>query len=84
MTPDSVAEICRRILATDEVDALIVHGFGRLAQAQGSAPDFVGIPVEMEKSVVMACANLADETDKPIVIGSAILPSQSRVVRGTG
>ncbi|MBU2548409.1 MAG: CoA-binding protein [Proteobacteria bacterium] len=80
LSPGTVARIAREILASDETDALILHGFGRLALVDDPSRENDTALLQLEKSVMRDCANLRGITDKPILIGSAIQASQSRAI----
>ena len=77
---ETIAEMGRVILDSDEVDALILHGFGRLALVMSQAPELEELFLQQEKEVMRACARLTASTGKPVLIGSAILSSQSRAI----
>lgn len=77
---DKVVGMTREVLASNEVDALILHGFGRLALIKDTTPGGAEAILQMEKNVMRECARLKEKTEKPILIGSAILPSQSQAV----
>jgi len=77
---DTVVAMAREILASDEVDAMILHGFGRMAVTHDpdETTELIG---QVEKSVMKGFAELAESSEKTILIGSAILPSQSQALR---
>jgi acyl-CoA synthetase (NDP forming) len=76
---DTVPGMVQEVVDSNEVDALILHGFGRLALARESNPRTKAM-LDMEKNVMRECASIQDRSEKPILIGSAILPSQSQAV----
>ncbi len=78
---DTVPGMVQEVVGSNEVDALILHGFGRLALAREPSPG-TEATLHMEKNVMRECASLQERTEKPILIGSAILPSQSQAVHG--
>jgi acyl-CoA synthetase (NDP forming) len=79
LTVDTVSGMGREVLASGEVDALILHGFGRLGfMKEPESP--MAMMVEIEKSVMRECARLSEGTHKPVLVASAIHPGQSPAV----
>jgi acyl-CoA synthetase (NDP forming) len=76
---ETVSCMARAVLASNEVDALILHGFGRLGMTKEPNPE-AELIAEVEKEVMRGCARLQEDSEKPILIASAILPSQSRAI----
>ncbi|MBW2102119.1 MAG: CoA-binding protein [Deltaproteobacteria bacterium] len=79
-SPGAVEGMARAVLSSGEVDALVLHGFGRLAFI-AQDPESTQIIVEMEKEVMRSCARLQEKYGLPVLIASAVLPSHGPAVR---
>lgn len=79
LTTDVAKKVAEEILKSDEVDGLILHGFGRLALSrdQNEGPKLIR---EVEKNVMRKFARLAEHHEKPVLVASAVHPSQSPAI----
>ena len=76
---EKLVEIGQKVLSSDEVDALIMHGVGRHAIFKELTPATEAM-LQWEKGTIREFASLSKSIGKPVVIGSAFLPSQSPAV----
>ena len=77
---DSVVQMGREILASGEVDALVLFGFGRPGMLTEETPQRLRLFMEVERRLLEAYHRLQDETDRPVMIGSPLTVFQSQVV----
>jgi hypothetical protein len=76
-TPISLA---REILASGDVDALVVHGIGRPGMHDAHTSPEMKIFLEIEKNQIKGICELQKEFDLPVLIGSYYNPWQSQAV----
>ncbi|MCP4669308.1 MAG: hypothetical protein GY849_23500 [Deltaproteobacteria bacterium] len=77
---DTPIELSREILASGEVDALVVHGIGRPGMHDENTPEELKYLAEIEKEQITKIEALEKETDIPVLIGSHYNPWESQVV----
>ena len=77
---DDMVAIGREVLRSGEVDALILHGFGRPGMITRDTPDPIKFYAEVEKAVIRGYAALEKEVQRPVLIGSHYAPSLSQVI----
>jgi acyl-CoA synthetase (NDP forming) len=76
-TPISMA---REILASGDVDALVVHGIGRPGMHDMQTSPEMKIFLEIEKNQIKGICQLEQEFDMPVIIGSYYNQWQSQAV----
>ena len=76
---DTLIGMGRAILESKEVDALILHGFGRPGPIDGHESSWKGL-MEMEKGVLRGFHNLEKETDLPVMLGCCLTQWESQAV----
>jgi len=77
---DKRKELGRLMLASGEVDALILHGMGRQGMLTKETTDEMRFFFEFEKTTMRTFFELEKETDKPVFIGSHFSIWTSQVV----
>ena len=77
---DFPASLARRILVSEEVDALILHGIGRPGMHSADTADERKIFLEIEKQQVKAVCALEKELGIPVLIGSHYSPWESQAI----
>ena len=80
LSTDVASRMAGEILDSDEVDGLVLHGFGRLALSKDQN-EGTGLIREVEKHVMREFAKLSGQRDKPVLVASAIHPCQSQTVQ---
>jgi len=79
LSTDVAKRMAEELLRSNEIDGLILHGFGRLAlskdQNEGSK-----LIREVEKNIMREFAKLSGYHEKPVLVASAVHPSQSLAV----
>jgi hypothetical protein len=70
LSAETLIEIGRVIVASSEVDALILHGLGRAGFVRNETPDGRKIWLELEKQVMRGYDGLQQEFCKPVILGS--------------
>jgi hypothetical protein len=70
LSAERLIEIGRVIIASGEVDALILHGLGRADFVRNETPAGGMIWLEMEKQVMRGYDRLQQEFRKPVILGS--------------
>ena len=73
-------EVGRVMLDSGEVDALILHGMGRVGMLTAETSDMMKNFFEFEKKTIRAFSALEKETGKPVFIGSHFSIWESQVV----
>ncbi|MBN2845649.1 MAG: CoA-binding protein [Deltaproteobacteria bacterium] len=77
---EGIVNIGREVLSSGEVDALILHGFGRPGMHSEDTPDEMRFYAEIEKQVIEGYGKLEDETEMPVLVGSNFSPWESQVI----
>jgi len=77
---ETLVEMGKEILSSGEVDALVLHGFGRAGLVRGEVPPYRRMFLDFEKKVMCGYDALQDESDKPVVIGCCQSPLESQAV----
>lgn len=77
---ENLVEIGRVVLNSGEVDAMILHGFGRPGMVTEETPESMRMYAEIERSVIRGYAALQEETGLPVLIGSHYAPWESQVI----
>jgi acyl-CoA synthetase (NDP forming) len=72
--------LAREILASGDVDALVVHGIGRPGMHDALTSPEMKFFLEIEKNQVNGICELEKEFDLPVLIGSYYNPWQSQAV----
>lgn len=67
---EKLVEMGRAVLASGEVDALILHGLGRAGFVRDGTPRGKEIFMELEKQAMRGYNSLQQEFGKPVVLGS--------------
>ncbi len=80
LSPKRLIEIGRVIVASGEVDALILHGLGRADFVRNDPPIGSRISLEFEKQVMRGYDGLQQEFRKPVILGSHHSSSESQTV----
>ena len=78
---ESLVDMGRITLASGEVDALILHGLGRVALGPEDSPLGEKTLPEIEKEVLLGFSALQAEVGRPVMIGSALSQWESPTVR---
>ncbi len=73
-------EVGRVMLDSGEVDALILHGMGRVGMLTAETSDMMKNFFEFEKTSIRAFSALEKETGKPVFVGSHFSIWESQVV----
>jgi acyl-CoA synthetase (NDP forming) len=77
---DKVIEMGQRVLSSGEVDALILHGFGRPGLVGEDSPLKRKVLLEMEKQVIRGYHGLQAEVGKPVLVGSCLTTGESQAI----
>jgi len=77
---DFPTSLARAILASKEVDALILHGIGRPGMHSPATPEEWKIFLEIEKQQVKGICALEKEMGIPVLIGSHYNPWESQAI----
>ncbi len=77
---DFPTSLARTILASKEVDALILHGIGRPGMHSAETPEEWKIFLEIEKQQVNEICALEKEMGIPVLIGSHYNPWESQAI----
>jgi acyl-CoA synthetase (NDP forming) len=77
---DTPLDLSRKILASGEVDALIVHGIGRPGMHDENTPEDLKFLAEIGKEQITKISALEKELNIPVLIGSHYNPWESQVV----
>lgn len=77
---DTPLDLSREILASGEVDALIVHGIGRPGMHDENTPEDLKLLAEIGKEQITKISALEKELGIPVLIGSHYNPWESQVV----
>jgi len=70
----------RKILLSDEVDALITHGIGWAGMHTADTPDEVRVLVDTQKQQIQGLSSLEREIGLPVLIGTYYDMWESQVV----
>jgi len=70
LSAERIIEIGRVIVASGEVDALILHGLGRVGFVRNKTPDRRKVSLELEKQIMRGYDGLQQEFHKPVILGS--------------
>lgn len=73
-------ELAAAVLASGEVDALVVHGLGRPGMHDQDTLDEWKFFLDIEKTQIKGISALEKEYDRPVLIGSHCNPWQSQAV----
>ena len=77
---ERLIEIGRVIVASDEVDALILHGLGRAGFVRTENPVGRKISPELEKQVMRGYDRLQEQFRKPVILASHHPPWESQTI----
>jgi len=77
---DKVIEMGRVVLSSGEIDALILHGFGRPGLVGEDSSLKRKMLLEMEKQVIRGYQGLQPEIGKPVLIGSCHTAWESQAI----
>jgi hypothetical protein len=77
---ERLVEIGRVIAASEEVDALILHGLGQADSVPNDPSDRGRISLEFEKQVMRGYDGLQQEFLKPVILGSYHSSWESRTI----
>ena len=77
---DFPISLARAILASKEVDALVVHGIGRPGMHSADTGEDWKIMLEIEKQQVNKICALEKETGIPVLVGSHYSPWESQAI----
>ena len=70
----------REILASGEVDSIILHGMGRPGMLGDDAPERLRIFLEINKEIIRGYTEMEKTFNLPVLIGSIYAPWESQVV----
>ncbi|MGC9325082.1 MAG: acetate--CoA ligase family protein [Desulfomonilia bacterium] len=76
----TIVDIGEIVLASGEVDALVLHGVGRPGMLCPNTPEGLQIFMEIEKQVIMGYSALESRHQRPVVIGNPYSIWESQVV----
>ena len=77
---DTLTALGREILASGEVNALILHGLGRPGRLSEGMADELRFYLEINKSIVREYAKMEKTFQTPVLIGSVYSPWESQLV----
>ena len=77
---EALLEMGRMLLASNEVDALILHGFGRPGFIQEETSPARKIFLEMEKQAMRGYNRLQQEMGRPVILGCCLSSWESQAV----
>jgi acyl-CoA synthetase (NDP forming) len=80
LSPERLIEIGRVILASGEVDALILHGLGRPSFVRNEAPVGGEIRLELEKQIMRGYDSLQPEFRRPVILASHHTAGESQTI----
>ena len=75
-----LVNIGREVLASGEVDALVLHGLGQPGLIGDESSDGERIYLEIEKQVMRAYQKLEGEFKRPVMVGARFGPLESQAV----
>ena len=78
--PEKLTEMGRLILASGEVDALVLHGLGQPGKPDEAAPQQWQFFLDLEKQMMKGIGALEQEIGRPVMIGCHFSPWESRTV----
>ena len=77
---DILLALGREMLASGEIDALIVHGLGRPGMLEKNTPERLRIFLEINKQILRGYRDLEKEFQIPVLIGTIFSPWESQIV----
>ncbi len=77
---ETLLEMGREVLSSGEIDALILHGFGRPGIIGKDFPPFWKEFFEMEKALMQGYNDLENETGRPVILGCCLTQWESQSV----
>jgi len=77
---EGIVTIGKEVLSSGNIDALILHGFGRPGMHTENTPDAMKFFAEIEKQVIEGYGALEGETGIPVMVGSNFSPWESQVI----
>lgn len=77
---DLLVNLGREIVASGEVDAIILHGLGRPGMLDDEAPERLRIFLEINKQIIRGYTEIEKTFNIPVLIGSIYAPWESQVV----
>jgi acyl-CoA synthetase (NDP forming) len=80
LATDFLLALAREVLASGEVDALVLHGVGRPGMHADDTPGEWSIFLEVEKQQIRGFCTLEKEIGLPVLIGSHYNPWESQAV----
>jgi len=80
LSAQTLIEMGRAILASGEVDALILHGMGQAGFMDDETPAGNRLWLDLQKEVMHGYHNLEQEFRKPVIVGSHHTSSESQTV----
>ena len=80
LSADVLSEMGRIMLASGEIDALILHGLGRPGMLEGDSSVQWKFFMKHEKEMMKKVSDLEAETGKPVMMGALFTPWESQTV----
>jgi acyl-CoA synthetase (NDP forming) len=80
ISQDVPQALARHMLTSDEIDALVIHGFGRPGLHSEDTTDEDRLFAQIEKAQLQSVQALERELGKPVIIGSYYSPWESQVM----
>jgi acetyltransferase len=77
---ETLLEMGKVVMSSDEVDALVLHGFGRPGFVRDEAALGRKLFLELEKQVMRSYHGLQQEIRKPVILGSCLSAFESEVI----
>ena len=77
---DMALSLGKEVLASGEIDALILHGFGGPEMIKEDSPPFQHAFLEMEKRIIRGFNAFEKEWQRPVLIGSHFSPWESQAI----
>jgi acyl-CoA synthetase (NDP forming) len=77
---EDIIDMGREVLSSKEVDALVLHGFGRPGMLSDDTPDEMKIYSEIEKRIMKGYDELERESGIPVLLGSHYSHWESQVI----
>lgn len=77
---ETLVEMGREILSSDEIDAVILHGFGRRGMLDDDLPKWREMFLELETRVMRSYDQLQVDIGKPVILGCCVSGFESQAV----
>ena len=74
-------EIVERLLATETIGGIVIHGYGTTGFLSDDPPDYTRMRAKEDMDILRGVHALQDKYQKPVILASTMTPLESEVVR---